>query len=200
MAWKALTDAALAVGQILTSEKSKQLRDNPAAVAAGAVSAAGNRIKPSALDTYRQAASVNFTFTGYYVTSGSRVVERYEGGDGGRGKYFETVTTRTAIRPATSTTASKEADITDMQARAILQVIPGDVVLTGDYADNTDIVVTPVDWTHPLGSRISRSNFTLVLTNDPRSSTEPKAVTGTLSYDIIYVREDFWIPDSQRPA
>ena len=200
MAWKLLTDAALALGQKLSSEKARQLRDNPAAVAAGAVSANGNRIKPYALETYRQAASVDFSFHGYFVATGRAVVERYEGGDSGRGKYFETVTTRTPVRPSIATTASKEADLNDSQAVAILQVIPGEAVLTGDYATDENIVVTPVDWTHPLGSRISRSNFTLTLANDPRSSTEPKAVTGSLPYDIIYIRQNFWIPDSERAA
>ena len=198
MAYVAIPDTSIQSGDTLTQELMRQYRDNPEAVRLGANSAP--RIKPYALETFRQAASVDFTFNGYYITTGRAVVERYEGGDSGRGKYFETVTTRTAISPAKVTNASKEADITDPQAAAILQVIPGEATLTGHYAGNTDIVITPVDWTHPLGRRISRSNFTLTLENDPRSATERRAVQGTLPYDIIYIRANFWIPPAQRDA
>ena len=201
MAWKILTDAALAIGQKLTSEKARQLRDNPAAVAAGAVSASGVRIKPHALNTFRISASVNFEFLGRHTaTTGTRIVRRYEGGDSGRGAYWENVPIRTSLPPSVVAFASKEADISDTQATIVLQVDPVSTAFTGEFANNEVMSVEAVEWYHTLGRRISRANFTLNLKDDVRESTDTKAVTGTLTYDIIYLRENFWIPDSERPA
>ena len=194
MAYVAITDASLETGDTLTQELIRQFRDNPESVRLGAVSAP--RHKPYSLETYRQAASVNFSFLGYYVARSTEQVPAYEGGDSGRGHYTRTITVNTPVAPSTNVTVAKEADITDIAGASYCAGHSRRAGADRRLCGQTRILcVTPVDWSHPLGKRISRASFTLVMKNDPRSATEPKAVTGTMPYDIIYMRQNFWVPD-----
>ena len=57
MAYSEIDDESIGLGDILTVELVRRLRDNPLAIAKGAVSAARERIEPYALNAFRQSFS-----------------------------------------------------------------------------------------------------------------------------------------------
>ena len=200
MAYREIANSVLAPGQILTSETVRQIRDNERAVREGAISAAGVRVKPYALQAYRHQFAVPISFRG-----GTTVQVPYTYRQNlGEGDFRLVQTTRGQyLNPATLTDATSTEWLTDRLAVWVAYVFPDSVEFTGDSIGLTGTPAPQmviIDSNHSLSRFNSRVAFTVQLLNDPRANSASNAITGQVNCSAYYFRDHIWVPDANREA